>query len=813
MTRFRSVTLEMTLKPLRDPSDAAMREVCRTLARQWRPLIQDADSLAVLLFAADGSEILEYTGDASAEIEWARYIGFDNPAGPIPGDPGNEALHSRAYLYRDDPPRYTYADLKRLVTVFRDALHAETGLPVRLGAFFDPGPEFAHSPFKYERHPEICMGGSMGQKSMVCCYARLHADERAYAGFPDGIPEGTPFGRFFGRQCERFLSDMGFDYLWLSNGFGFGMETWRATGALFDGKVFHPERAGEVRDTILEFWRLFREECPHVPVETRGTNLSTGMDLASDGVPLKAIYEGGFNLAAPPNSPWAAINGDFGLELAGWMSHIVELPSPDCLFRFYTHDPWWLNSPWLDRYGREPHDIYLPLTVGRVTGDGAVHGPDRLAFLTVEDSFGHMPDQVPEETIPHLKEAWRHRPDRPGPLVWVYPFTEYHDRLFHEPDRIGEVFFGDWFIRNAINNGLPLNTVVSSENALRILRERPAVFEESILLLPLPDAGSALARALCDYVRRGGRALFYGPIAHGDAELLSLLGLAKAEPLSGSLNVNLPDSHDSLSEQPYPSNFPHHANISGGGIAAVLQQPDDAARVYCATLRQAGAERAGAVARSQADWRGGCAGWVRGSNVCEPELRGSLLAALDPMANFPADLLLRYALAAFGLTVAVEKDGPHQANPLVCIARIGNGFRFATYAPNANVRLRLRLPQGAPVMTGGDCLLRNGVAVTPLARCGHSECRIFVEQESGEILCREVHSGAMGVRRRIVVRGLCNAVIRFYPEPDTAEAVRFLVDPKYPYMVGDFLTPRRQSGRWGAHLEAGPVTGTLLISW
>ena len=27
-----------------------------------------------------------------------------------------------------------------------------------------------------------------------------------------------------------------------------------------------------------------------------------------------------------PNSPWAALNGDFGLELIGWMSHIAELP-------------------------------------------------------------------------------------------------------------------------------------------------------------------------------------------------------------------------------------------------------------------------------------------------------------------------------------------------------------------------------------------------------------------------------------------------------------------------------------------------------
>ena len=82
----------------------------------------------------------------------------------------------------------------------------------------------------------------MGEKSFVCCYTKLHADSVHYAGFPDGIPEGMPFGTFFGRQCQHFLTDMGFDYLWLSNGFGFGMETWSTTGAVFDGKDFDVTR-------------------------------------------------------------------------------------------------------------------------------------------------------------------------------------------------------------------------------------------------------------------------------------------------------------------------------------------------------------------------------------------------------------------------------------------------------------------------------------------------------------------------------------------------------------------------------------------
>jgi len=103
------------------------------------------------------------------------------------------------------------------------------------------------------------MAITMGRASFVCCYGVLKADREAYAGFPDGIPDGTPFGRFLGRQSRHFLADLGFDYLWLSNGLGFGMETWATTGALFDGERFHPDRAAPTAEKIREFWRLMRE--------------------------------------------------------------------------------------------------------------------------------------------------------------------------------------------------------------------------------------------------------------------------------------------------------------------------------------------------------------------------------------------------------------------------------------------------------------------------------------------------------------------------------------------------------------------------
>src|SRR5690606_38646072 len=97
-----------------------------------------------------------------------------------------------------------------------------------------------------------------------------------YAGFPRGIAANTPFGTFFGRQSQHFLKDLGYDYIWFSNGFGFGAEGWSATGATFTGNEFEQKKLAGLTAKINEFWQLFRKECPTFPIQTRGTNLSVG---------------------------------------------------------------------------------------------------------------------------------------------------------------------------------------------------------------------------------------------------------------------------------------------------------------------------------------------------------------------------------------------------------------------------------------------------------------------------------------------------------------------------------------------------------
>ena len=188
---FRRVTLEMSLKPFRSIDAGSIQAIPEHVFRQWAALLRRADGCAVMLWTADGSEILDYRGNMHDPIEWARYIGSANPEkAPPKADASKINIHEQARLYMDNPPRITYGILKEIVRTFRCVGQSMTGKAVKVGATFDPGPEFARSPFKYQRHQEILKG------EWVDCSSMLNGDAKAYAGFPNGIPAGTPFGAF-----------------------------------------------------------------------------------------------------------------------------------------------------------------------------------------------------------------------------------------------------------------------------------------------------------------------------------------------------------------------------------------------------------------------------------------------------------------------------------------------------------------------------------------------------------------------------------------------------------------------------------------
>ena len=812
--KFKNVTLEMSLKPFKKNDPDYIRGICREVFTQWAALIRHADQVSVMMWTADGSEILDYRGDPNQRLEWAMYLGNPNTGRAVGSEPdAPRSIHERAFLYMENPPEFTLGDLRFIVQCLKEEGRRVTGKPVRVGATFDPGPEFAKSDFKYTRHPEICMGATMGHKSFVCCYAVLHADDVRYAGFPDGIPEGTPFGTFFGRQAQHFLTDLGYDYIWFSNGLGFGLETWSSTGAIFTGKDFNHERLAETREKIIGFWELFRKECPEFRIETRGTNLATGIDLAKDGVDLRAIYRGGFNLLPPPNSPWAALDGDFGLELTGYLSRMAELPDEDYLFRYYTHDPWWINSPWLDRYGREPHDIYLPMACARVNHDGEVVLPAHLNFLSIDDSFGNMPVQVPNEVIPRILEGRYNAPDAPGPFVWVYPFDEYHDWAHADPERLSEIFSGDWVIRQAINGGFPLNTVVSTAGLLASLAKKPDLFGGTILVTIAPDAGSPVEAALMRSVQNGGQLMVYGPLTHASPAFLDFLNLRIDQPLDGEFEIADFVTGDRFSQIQNPARIRHERLVNGGGVETVVDDRTDATTKVLATMAQNGNVRDVLTARSRPEWNGGKVVYFRGTNS-NRYVGGRLLTPDHPEEFFHGPLLMRYVLSEFGYTFLHDRLRPAVKSPVVCVARSNNGFYFSGYTPDTTVKQRFRFPQGAPLLLGYETVLEDGCSAYHLPRGWHRECRVFVTQPAnGRVGLNERHSNEVNVVRRIEVDGLEDATVVFYPGTEAVpDNIRVYLNARYPWFQGR-IEFERGPAAFGDCYQVTGVTGRLTIAW
>ena len=807
--RLDNVTLELSAKAFADSSESCMRRTAELMFRQWKRLTDHAGQVSVLLWVADGSEILEYTGNPGDTFEWAGWWGCANPV-PVSGEvTGRQRRDTHCFPrpYQADIAPRSYDWLRRLTAVLREVGAAVTGLPVRIGAPFDNGPEFAVSDFKYRRHPEIAQGHTIYPHSFVVCDARLAADPGHYAGFPDGIPGGTSVGTLLGRQFRAFSHDLGYDYLWLSNGMGFGRETWGIRGALFDKRRFYPERAGRAAAAMLDFWRDLTAACPGIVIETRGSNFSAGVEMATDAAPLRELYKSGM-MAAPVNSPWAALNFNTGLELAAWMSHVAELPDDRFTFRYYIHDPWFLNSPWLDRYAREPWDIYLPLSVSRIAAGGATVTPNRLALLSVDDSRGELPWQVPDETIPHLLRALRVAPDAPGPLVWVYPFAEYAELTQGAARRPDVVLNEELFIGEALQEGLPLNTVISSGNLAAL---DPGRWDDTVLVIPV-----SAAAATASVWKRAKQVLFYGTLTLAPEELLEHLGLRRAVPWTGEVRMvsRLPGD---VAERGWTAETLHVLEQFCAGGLDSSAVPGVPGAVVEAEAERGLDRRAAAVLRRFPS--GAVAGFVAALPPCSPEPSESRdFDRLPPEQAFPAARLMRHLLGRFGWELRCEAPEASEMPPRCTISRHDNAFMIAVLALDTAVDLLVRTPFGAPLVMEHETRLTGGRARWRLPRSWHRECRFFVEQAADAVIgVKTAWAAYPEYRDRYDLRGLKEADLRIFL-PDGAEKSFEAAASPEPITPGRFLRMELLPAEFEEH-AAGRcavlrrVSGFVQIAW
>ncbi|MFD0672603.1 hypothetical protein [Cohnella sp. GCM10027633] len=810
---LKRVTLEMSLKPFTSMEPSAIDRVCEEAIRQWLPLIGLADSCSMLLWVADGSEILTWNGDFDGEIEWGRYIGFANEEkfGHIKSkdDP------AVAKLYRDNPCRITYGDLRYIVAAFKRIADLKFGIRMAVGATFDAGPEFAYSDFKYKDHPEINKAELGGQYvalradyTVVCTWSKLREDKVAYAAFPDGIPEGTPFGRFLGRQCASFLPALGFDYIWFSNGFGFSYFPWTYLGANFDGTTLPLADYEELSGKMLSFWELFKQECPGYRIEVRGTNFGTGMDLAKDFIPLKQLYESGYIEYPPPNSPWGALNFDFGLEVTAYMSRIAVLPGETYPYRFYANDPWFWQNPWRDLYDREPHDIYCPLSVARMNAQGELENPGIVEILTVDTEKGELIETCPQEVIPHIRKAIEDFPDEPGILTWLYPFGEYHASVAESADRSRSILFEEWFVRNAVNEGLPLNTVLNTDDFRGMGEAGRRKLHRTVIFTPTSWLNAGNADDLLAYVRDGGQVLLYGPAL--DPALQELLNVRQEKGLEGEMDVSIALTEDSIADNG-PSTFviDHDPLIGGGGIGEAIADAGDPYTRVWSVAKQDGQERVIALTRQCPEWNGGKVGWVRGSL---PFQRGNVtdLPVRQSSRYRDVSVLARYVLSQFGYSLLQEKQDAASKPALLFIARHDNGFLFTGCRQDTSVALKMRFPDGVPILIGQTTKVGEGSSLYSMDKTFHDECRLFVRQSNGSLVsCRE-HSPMptpnKSSTRLLAVTGLREASLTIYPPLAALRAARVEVKCGNGYLeLGDYAS--------SDCIKLDHVDGAIEISW
>jgi len=204
---FDSVTLEISLKPFRQTDNEYITKIVDQVFEQWKLLFRNRKTISLMLWTADGSEILDYTGNLDDEFEWCIYLGTANNPEATEDDPLELSLHWKKRKYMENPPKMTYRILKNIVSIIKaEGKKYFPDAVVRVGETFDIGPEFAVSDFKYRRHLEIITGtGCNDGKNFINSYGILSADDYHYAAYPNGVPEGTPFGTFLGAQTKALF--------------------------------------------------------------------------------------------------------------------------------------------------------------------------------------------------------------------------------------------------------------------------------------------------------------------------------------------------------------------------------------------------------------------------------------------------------------------------------------------------------------------------------------------------------------------------------------------------------------------------------
>jgi hypothetical protein len=460
------------------------------------------------------------------------------------------------------------------------------------------------------------------------------------------------------------------------------------------------------------------------------------------------------------------------LEMVSQLSRISQTSGRTFPFRFYFSDSWFAPVPWTDYYNREPFDIYCPMSAGRLDARGRMETPTDLLMMPINTGFGELLPTPAAEAIPHLRRAFNEAPDEAGPLVWVYPFNEYQDELHRASSAIGKAFFGDWFVSKSIAGGLPLNTVITTDNFVRCTKANPAGLRGRILVAPVPAAGWKYGQALLDFAKSGGKVLLYGSLADAPEAIRTALGIRIDGPIEGDLDVLLNMDEDKLEIAPPERPLKHIGRLCDGGVTEVLANGGDSRRrrgavadpetEVRAEVRLGRARRVYALVRRPRAWKGGMIGWIRGSLPFDASPDSLEPRLFSPAESHVAPLWTRYLLRDFGLDIRHDRRDAAVRPVMLFVHRWNGGLVLSGHAPEATVTTHLSFPDGAPVLSERQAYVRGGTATYHFDRSMRLECQVFVRQKEESLVTYKEHRTVPGQARVFQVSGLKDAAVTLY---------------------------------------------------
>ena len=147
------------------------------------------------------------------------------------------------------------------------------------------------------------------------------------------------------------------------------------------------------------------------------------------------------------------------------------------------------------------------------------------------------------------------------------------------------------------------------------------------------------------------------------------------------------------------------------------------------------------------------------------------------------------------------------------IHRFDNAYIFSSFLPSTTVKTKIKMPLGAPILKGYEAVLEEGYAVYNFPKAERAECRVFALQDSGIISCYEDAPTSYQLRRRITLKGLKNATVRFLAEDYCKDNIEAKLNSHRDFFfVGDEFDGGYVTKDGITYYEARNVTGTITFS-